>query len=59
VIEAPIEVVWVENSKVGPTGAWWVKDLLVTLKRERTEGRYRVIMLEELVVWLNIERPWR
>jgi len=40
------------------TGAWWVKDLSVTLKRERTEGRWRVMMLEEWVcpVRLNIEK---
>jgi len=25
------------------TGAWWVKELSVTLRRERTEGRCRVI----------------
>jgi len=35
---AAAEVVWVENSKVGPTGSWWVKDL-VSLKRKQTEGR--------------------
>jgi len=33
------------------TGAWWVKDLSVTLRRERTEGRYRVMMSEERVEW--------
>jgi len=26
------------------TGAWWDKDLPVTLRRERTEGRCRVMM---------------
>jgi len=25
------------------TGAWWVKDLSVTLRHERTEGRCRVM----------------
>jgi len=29
------------------TGALWVKDLSVTLRRERPEGRWRVMMLEE------------
>jgi len=32
------------------TGAWWVKDLSVTLRREQTEGRWRVMMTEEQVV---------
>jgi len=44
VIEAPKTdaVVWVKNSKV-----CWVKDLSVILRREQTEGRWRVIMTEE------------
>jgi len=29
------------------TGAWWVKDLSVTLRRERTEGRCRVMITED------------
>jgi len=37
------------------TGAWWVKDLSVILRRERTEGRWRVMMTEEQVE-LNIEK---
>jgi len=36
-----------------PTGAEWVKDLSVTLRRERTEGRCRVMMSEERVVRLD------
>jgi len=35
------------------TGAWWVKDLSVSLKRERTEGRCRVMTSEERVVRLD------
>jgi len=35
------------------TGAWWVKDLLVALRRDRTEGRWRVMMSEERVVRLD------
>jgi len=52
-MEAPkvATVVWVENSKVQEHGAW-VKDLSVTgtLRRERTEGRWRVMLSEERVV---------
>jgi len=32
------------------TGVWWAKDLSVILRRERTEGRWRVMMSEERVV---------
>jgi len=32
------------------TGAWWIKDLSVSLRRERTEGRCRVMTSEERVV---------
>jgi len=41
-MEAPkaAAVVLEENSRV--IGAWWVKDLSVSLRRERTEGRCRV-----------------
>jgi len=35
------------------TGAWWVKDLSVSLRRERTEGRCRVMTSEERAVWLD------
>jgi len=35
------------------TGAWWVKDLSVTLRRERSEGRCRMMMLEERIVRLD------
>jgi len=35
------------------TGALWVKDLSVTLSREQTEGRCRVMMSEERVVRLD------
>jgi len=35
------------------TGAWWVKNLSVTLRCERTEGRCRVIISEERVVRLD------
>jgi len=34
-------------------GAWWVKDLSVTLRRKGTEGRWSVMMLEERVVRLD------
>jgi len=36
------------------TGAWWVKVLSVTLRREQTEGRFRVMMSSS--VRLNIEK---
>jgi len=35
------------------TGAWWVKDLSVTLRLERTEGRCRVMTFEERLVRLD------
>jgi len=35
------------------TGAWWVEDLSVNLRRERTEGRWRVMITEERVVRLD------
>jgi len=35
------------------TGAWWVKDLSVTLRCERTEGRCKVMMSEERAVRLD------
>jgi len=35
------------------TGAWWVKDLSVSLRRERTEKRCRVMTSEERVVRLD------
>jgi len=35
------------------TGAWWVKDLSVTMRRERTDGRWRVMVSEERVVRLD------
>jgi len=35
------------------TGTWWVKDLSVSLRRERTEGRCRVMTSEERVVRLD------
>jgi len=28
------------------TGAWWIKDLSVTLRRERTEGHGKVMISE-------------
>jgi len=37
------------------TGAWWVKDLSVILRREQTEGRWRVMMAEERVVRKDCE----
>jgi len=40
--------------EIQSTGAWWVKDLSVTLRLERTEGRCRVIISEERVR-LNME----
>jgi len=44
-MEAPkaAAVVWVKNSEVQEHGA---KDLSVILRRERTEGRWRVMMTE-------------
>jgi len=43
------------------TWSCWVKDLSVTLRREQTEGRWRVMMLEERVVRLDwtLRRLWR
>jgi len=41
------------GSEFQSTGAWWVKDLSVTLRRERTEGRWRVMMSEERLVRLD------
>jgi len=35
------------------TGEWWVKDLSVSLRRERTKGRCRVMTSEERVVLLD------
>jgi len=35
------------------TGAWWVKGLSVIVRRERTEGRWRVMMTVERVVGLR------
>jgi len=35
------------------TEALWVKELSVILRRERTEGRWRVMMSEERVVRLD------
>jgi len=35
------------------TGAWWVKDLSVSLRRERTEGRCRVMTSEERIAILQ------
>jgi len=35
------------------TGAWWVQDLSVALRPERTEGRCRAMMSEERVVRLD------
>jgi len=35
------------------TGACWVEDLSVNLRRERTERRWRVMMTEERVVRLD------
>ena len=48
-------VVWVESSKV-QEGAWWVKDLLVNLRRERTEGRCSVMMSEEAMEIRRLSR---
>jgi len=55
VMEAPkvATVVWVENSKVQEHGGLVVKDLSVTLRRVRTDGRWRVMMSEERVVRLD------
>jgi len=43
------------------TGASWVKDLSLTLRRKRTEGRWRVMMLQDRVVRLDwtLRRQWR
>jgi len=53
-MEAPkvAAVALVENSEVQEHGGW-VKDFSVTLRRERIEGRWRVMMLEERVVRLD------
>jgi len=39
--------------KFQSTGAWWVKDLSVTLRCKRNDGRWRVMMSEEQVLRLD------
>jgi len=51
-MEAP-KVAAVMDREFQSTGAWWVKDLSVTLRRERTDGHWRVMMSEERVVRLE------
>jgi len=49
-METPTAAAVVLGKEFQSTGALWVKDLSVLLRRERTEGRWRMLMTEERVV---------